>query len=84
MTTLVTPKNHLHNKEQQTIELIKTLNEKGYKEGLYEKPFRVFTKGFDVVKINIMGAVVDHNGDKIFKGNEYGNSVQYFKSLNIN
>jgi hypothetical protein len=78
------PKDYLHQKEQATIELLKTLRAQGYTEGPYEKPNRIFSKGLDTVKININGGEIIHNDTAVFKGNEYANSVAYFQTINSN
>ncbi|MCW3109681.1 MAG: hypothetical protein JWQ09_4187 [Segetibacter sp.] len=84
MSRLLTalPKTPLEKREQETIELIIALKEKGFTEGAYVKPDRVFTKGEHIVKINIREGVVSHSG-QVFRGNRYRESIGHIQSLNV-
>ena len=76
------PPGLIQKREQETIELIKALREKGFTEGPYQKPDRVFTKGEHVVKINIREGVVTHSG-KVFRGSHYPESITHGQSLSV-
>lgn len=84
MSRLLTglPKTAIEKRELETIELIKALRLKGFTEGAYEKPDRVFTKGEHVVKVNIRDGIVSHSG-KVFRGNQYHQSINHIQSLSI-
>lgn len=77
------PKTAIQQREFETLELIKALKEKGFTEGPYQKPDRVFSKGEHVVTINIREGIVSHSG-KVFRGTRYYESVNHIKSLSVN
>lgn len=76
----VLPPGLMQRREQETIELVKALREKGFTEGAYEKPDRVFAKGGHVVRINIREGVVTHSGE-VFRGSKYRESINHIQSL---
>lgn len=78
----VLPPGILKRRELETIELVKALREKGFTEGTYEKPDRVFTKGEHVVKINIREGVVSHSG-KVFRGSRYPESITHIQNMPV-
>lgn len=78
----VLPPTHIQKREQETIELIKALKEKGFTEGAYQKPDRVFTKGEHIVKINIREGIVSHSG-VVFRGSRYPESITHVQSLSV-
>lgn len=76
------PPGLMQRREFETIELIKALKEKGFTEGAYQKPDRVFTKGEHIVKINIREGVVTHSG-VVFRGSRYPESITHVQSLSV-
>jgi hypothetical protein len=76
------PPGIIQRREQETIELVKALREKGFTEGPYQKPDRVFAKGEHIVKINIREGVVTHSG-KVFRGSRYPESITHVQSLTV-
>ena len=76
------PPNTLQQREQETIKLIVALRSKGFTEGAYVKPFRVFVNRNEQVKINIKDGIVQHK-DRIFRGKEYSNSIAYVTAMKL-
>ena len=72
------PKNSIQRREQDTISLLQMLQKKGFKEQPFEKPFRVFTYGFNTVKFNVRDAIAFHNG-KEFRGVQYGDIIAHIE-----
>lgn len=76
------PPGLMQRRELETIELVKALREKGFTEGPYEKPDRVFKKGDHLVRINIREGVVSHSG-MVFRGSRYPQSIPHIQKLSV-
>ena len=80
---LAYPKNHLHKREQQTIEIVKALRETGFTESEFDKQKqeRVFKcSGFTDVRLSIKEGRVSY-GSFSWIGDKYGNAANFIKQL---
>lgn len=74
------PLNTLQRREQETITIIKALRSKGFTEGVYDKPWRVFVAGDHTARINIKDGVAKLN-EQAFTGHQYATIVPHIEQL---